>query len=70
MQEALGDGFEVSEDVLEDVDTLGGMATSILGHLPVRGELIDARNGFELEVVEADPRRIKRIRVRLPHSKV
>ena len=64
MQEALGDGFEVSEDVLEDVDTLGGLVFSQLGRVPVRGELVSIAGGYEIEVIDADPRRIKRVRIR------
>lgn len=58
--ETLGADFEVGE-VSEDVDTLGGLVFIEAGHIPVRGELIEFGNGFEFEVVEADPRRIKKI---------
>jgi magnesium and cobalt transporter len=37
-----------------------------IGRVPARGEVIVAENGVEYEVVDADPRRIKRLRVRLP----
>lgn len=56
----LGSDFEVGE-VSEDVDTLGGLVFVEAGHIPVRGELIEFGNSFEFEVVEADPRRIKKI---------
>lgn len=52
----------------EEVDTLGGLVFMLAGHVPARGEVIKHPNGPEFEVVDADPRRIKRLRVRL-HSK-
>ncbi|HET7410092.1 MAG TPA: hemolysin family protein [Paracoccaceae bacterium] len=45
----------------EDVDTLGGLVFTIAGRVPERGEVIRHSSGFEFEVVEADPRRVKRI---------
>lgn len=55
------------EEFLDDVDTLGGVVFAILGRVPVRGELVsaDALPGLEFEVLEADPRRIKRVKVTL-----
>jgi CBS domain containing-hemolysin-like protein len=47
----------------EDVDTLGGLITSLAGHVPVRGEIL-SEAGLEFEVLDADPRRVKRIRIR------
>ena len=49
----------------EEIDTLGGLVTMLSGHLPARGEVIRHPDGPEFEVVDADPRRIKRLRVRL-----
>lgn len=49
----------------EEIDTLGGLVTLLAGHLPARGEVIVHPDGPEFEVVDADPRRIKRLRVRL-----
>ncbi|MEO1638870.1 MAG: hemolysin family protein [Pseudomonadota bacterium] len=54
----------------EEIDTLGGLVTLLAGHLPARGEVIVHPDGPEFEVVEADPRRIKRLRVRLNPPKV
>jgi CBS domain containing-hemolysin-like protein len=48
----------------EGIDTLGGLVFSLAGRVPGRGELIAHPSGLEFEVVEADPRRIKRLRVR------
>lgn len=50
----------------EEIDTLGGLVTMLAGHLPARGEVIVHPDGPEFEVVDADPRRIKRLRVRIP----
>jgi CBS domain containing-hemolysin-like protein len=47
----------------EDVDTIGGLVFNLIGRIPVRGELIAAPNGYEIEVLEADPRRLKRLRI-------
>ncbi len=47
----------------EDIDTLGGLITMMIGRVPVRGEVIKHPDGFEFEIVDADPRRIKNIRV-------
>jgi len=49
----------------EEIDTLGGVAYVLSGRIPARGEVIVHPSGAQLEIVEADPRRIKRIRVRL-----
>lgn len=49
----------------EEVDTLGGLVIMLAGHVPARGEVVRHPEGFEFEVLDADPRRIKRLRVRL-----
>lgn len=53
-------------DFEEEVDTLGGLVYLLTGRIPARGEIIKHPGGIEIEVVDADPRRIKRLRVRLP----
>jgi len=61
-------GFSLTEmdDVdEEEIDTLGGLVFMMLGRVPVRGEVIEHPTGAVIEVVEADPRRVKRLRVRL-----
>ena len=60
--EAIGPDFDI-RDQLEDVDTLGGLIFSALGRIPVRGEVVQAVPGFEFHILDADPRRIKRVRV-------
>lgn len=49
-----------------EIDTLGGLVFMQIDRVPARGEVIVADNGVEFEVVDADPRRVKRLRVRLP----
>jgi len=58
----------VDEDEEEEIDTLGGLVFLLSGHVPARGEVVVHPGGPEFEVVDADPRRIKRLRVRLPES--
>ena len=59
-------GTEVTGGDTEDIDTLGGLVFSIAGRVPVRGELIHHSSGVEFEVLEADHRRIKFLRVLKP----
>ncbi|EAQ01720.1 hemolysin, putative [Pseudooceanicola batsensis HTCC2597] len=49
----------------EEIDTLGGLVFMLSGRVPARGEVVEHPAGHEFEVVDADPRRIKRLRVRL-----
>ncbi|MBL4870313.1 MAG: HlyC/CorC family transporter [Robiginitomaculum sp.] len=48
----------------EEVDTIGGVVVSLAGRVPLRGEIVRHPYGIEFEILDADPRRIKRIRVR------
>jgi hemolysin (HlyC) family protein len=57
-------GGVLSEEEREEIDTLGGLVVSLAGRVPIRGELIRHPSGLEFEVLEADPRRIRRVRVR------
>ncbi|HVE03537.1 MAG TPA: hemolysin family protein [Rhizomicrobium sp.] len=54
------------EDADQEVETLGGLVVSLLGRLPQRGEIVAHPSGYEFEVLEADPRRVKRLRLRDP----
>ncbi len=57
-------GFSLlPEDGDEDVDTLGGLVFSLAGRVPARGELIIHSAGLQFEILEADPRRVKRLRI-------
>lgn len=50
----------------EDIETLGGLVFMLAGRVPARGEVVLHPDGPEFEVIDADPRRIKRLRVCLP----
>jgi hemolysin (HlyC) family protein len=52
----------------EDVDTLGGLMFALLGRVPVRGELVRHPSGVELEVLDADARRLKKVRIHQPRA--
>ncbi|OWU70541.1 hemolysin family protein [Marinibacterium profundimaris] len=66
-EEEIGRSLTDSEEVdEEEIDTLGGLVIMISGRVPARGEVVEHPDGAEFEVVDADPRRIKRLRVRLP----
>ena len=58
----IGQDFDVG-DAADEVDTLGGYLVTRAGRLPLRGELISGPGLFEFEVLDADPRRIKRVRI-------
>ncbi|MEO1680163.1 MAG: hemolysin family protein [Pseudomonadota bacterium] len=68
-QEAIGLAL-VAEDEEEEIDTLGGLVFMAAGRVPARGEVISHGSGAQFEVIDADPRRIKRLRVRLPGAPV
>ena len=54
----------VAPEERDEIDTLGGLVFMLAGRVPARGEVIRHDRGVEFEVVDADPRRIKRLRVR------
>lgn len=58
----VGPQFEVGE-AANEVDTLAGYVVTRIGRLPVRGELVPGPGPFEIEVLDADPRRLKRLRI-------
>jgi CBS domain containing-hemolysin-like protein len=58
----IGEDF-VTGEAGEEVATLGGYLVSHVGRLPVRGEVISGPGHFEIEVLDADPRRVKRLRI-------
>jgi CBS domain containing-hemolysin-like protein len=60
-----GRSLDLPEAVEEEVDTLGGLVFALAGRVPERGEVIVHPAGVEFEVVDADPRRVKRMLVRL-----
>jgi len=58
----IGNGFEAGE-AANDVDTLGGYLVTQIGRVPVRGELLPGPGDFEFEILDADPRRIKKVKI-------
>jgi CBS domain containing-hemolysin-like protein len=50
----------------EDVDTLGGLALVLAGHVPQPGEIVDHPSGWRLEITEGDARRVNRMRLHAP----
>jgi CBS domain containing-hemolysin-like protein len=58
----LGEEFDFGE-AADDVDTLGGYLVTKVGRVPVRGELVPVPGGFEVEVLDADPRRVKKVKI-------
>ncbi len=62
---AIGMALRAGDDD-EDIDTVGGLVFLRVGRVPARGEIIPHESGAEFEVIDADARRIKRLRIRLP----
>jgi magnesium and cobalt transporter len=65
IEAALGLALRAGEED-EEIDTLGGLVFLRTGRVPGRGEVVEHESGVQFEIVDADPRRIKRLRVRLP----
>ncbi|HVW74151.1 MAG TPA: hemolysin family protein [Rhizomicrobium sp.] len=62
-----GHDFLVEDDEdAPDIDSLGGLVVSLLGRVPQRGEIVTHPDGSEFQVLEADPRRVRKLRVTLP----
>jgi len=62
----IGIDFTQGPDIdAEEVDSLGGLVFVLAGRVPVRGEVVQHPQGLEFEIIDADPRRIKRVRLRL-----
>jgi magnesium and cobalt transporter len=54
----------LAEDERDEADTLGGLVFALLDRVPTRGEVVKHPSGIEFEVLDADPRRVKRVRIR------
>lgn len=61
--EIIGPEFNVGEKS-EEFDTIGGLVFAVTGRIPPKGEVVQAIEGFDFEVLDADPRRIKTVRIR------
>ncbi|HUO21321.1 MAG TPA: hemolysin family protein [Caulobacteraceae bacterium] len=66
LEEAVGGALTPDDLAEEDIDTVGGLVSALAGRVPQRGEVIAHPDGWEFEIADADPRRIKRVRVRRP----
>ena len=60
----------VTDEQEEDIDTLGGVVFTLAGRIPARGEVVSHPSGVEFEVLDADLRRIKRLRIHVPEGHV
>lgn len=63
LEELTGIDLFQDEDRDDDIDTLGGLVFSLSGRVPVRGEIVSMPTGYEIEVLSADPRRIKTLKI-------
>jgi CBS domain containing-hemolysin-like protein len=64
-EEKLGNVL-TDEERAADIDTVGGLVFTLAGRVPAKGELVSHPSGLEFRVLDADPRRIRRLRVRRP----
>lgn len=69
LEDKLGIFLPLTVDEAE-IETLGGLAVSVAGRVPVRGELLTHKKGFDIEILDADPRRVKRICLRGVHEAI
>ncbi len=65
----IGPDFDLG-DLGDDVDTVGGLIVTLADRVPERSEIIAGPSGFDFEVLDADPRRVKRVRIRPTSSPV
>jgi len=61
--EVIGPDFKVGEKS-EEIETVGGLVFAATGRIPPKGEVVEAVPGYDFEVLDADPRRIKKVRIR------
>ncbi len=62
--ESMADAELMLADYEEEIDTVGGLVSALAGRVPQRGEVIAHPSGFEFEITDSDPRRVKRLRMR------
>jgi CBS domain containing-hemolysin-like protein len=61
-------GHDLAVEGEEDIDSLGGLVVALLGRVPQRGEIVAHPAGYEFQVLDADPRRIRKLRIKLPRA--
>ena len=59
----IGPDFKVGEKG-DEIETIGGLVFAVTGRIPPKGEVVEAVPGYDFEVLDADPRRIKKVRIR------
>jgi CBS domain containing-hemolysin-like protein len=65
LESAIGDGVDLAPpDLDEEIDTVAGLVNALAGRVPQRREVVHHPEGFAFEVLSADPRRVKRVRLR------
>jgi CBS domain containing-hemolysin-like protein len=64
----VGPEFKVGDEVAKEVDTLAGYIATRIGRVPVRGELVPGPGRLEIEVLDADPRRVKKLKIFVSHD--
>ncbi|MCR6644813.1 MAG: CBS domain-containing protein [Terricaulis sp.] len=69
LEQKLGAGLDLPEHE-DEFDTAAGLAVALAGRLPQRGEILHHPAGFDVEIIDADPRRVKRIRIKRANSAV
>jgi CBS domain containing-hemolysin-like protein len=69
LEEELGQSF-ADDEIGDEVDTLGGMVFMLAGRVPAMGETIDHPSGWRFEVIDGDPRMVKRLRLHAPADRV
>jgi magnesium and cobalt transporter len=62
----MGGAVLTDEERAADIDTMGGLVFTLAGRVPAKGELVSHSSGLEFRVLDADPRRIRRLKVRRP----
>lgn len=60
--EAVGNGFDLGASA-DEVDTLGGLLVTLAARVPLRNEILRGPGEFDFEIIDADPRRVKRVRI-------
>lgn len=63
LEAAVGEAL-APEDLEEEIDTVAGLVSALAGRVPQRGEVISHPGGYDFEITDADPRRVKHVRVR------
>jgi CBS domain containing-hemolysin-like protein len=64
LEALLGNDELAPADLEEEIDTVGGLVTAIAGRVPRRGDVVPHPAGYDMEIIAADPRRVKRVRIR------